>query len=411
MSEKLTAMFLKTFRLKNFKAIRDSGVVTFTPLTALIGYNGSGKSSLIEGLQTYQHIVTQGLDEAMHRWRGFEYIHNPPEKVSFFGSSRTDVEPISFELTGSAWVQDDYLIDMQVAIMPTNFVLIKSEQVGFHSIDFASRDSGGAIKFSGVSDADLHMPRLQGNVSALVNYYVDAYFGVPGVVADSVNEITAMQHLSRSIPSWHFVNLNPYVMAQPKIQTRSSEQIILNEDGSNIAEYLLDIRQRDEGAFMGIVEALRQVLPYADSLQPTLTTELGRSVHLQLTEGEMVIPGWLLSTGTLRVVALLALLRHPNPPPLIVIDEIENGLDPRTLNFLVEEMRNTVESGASQIILTTHSPYLLDLLSLSQIVLVERTQSGETVFTRPADDKSLREWSTRFAPGMLYTSGRLSTLA
>ena len=65
---------LKSFRLKNFKAIRDSGVVKFTPLTVLIGDNGSGKSSLIEGMQTYQRIVTDGLDEAMNVWRGFENI-------------------------------------------------------------------------------------------------------------------------------------------------------------------------------------------------------------------------------------------------------------------------------------------------------------------------------------------------
>ena len=51
---------LKSFRLKNFKAIRDSGVVKFTPLTVLIGDNGSGKSSLVEGLSTYQRIVTKG---------------------------------------------------------------------------------------------------------------------------------------------------------------------------------------------------------------------------------------------------------------------------------------------------------------------------------------------------------------
>ena len=41
------------------------------------------------------------------------------------------------------------------------------------------------------------------------------------------------------------------------------------------------------------------------------------------------VPGWLLSTGTLRIVALLACLRHPKPPPLLVVEEIENGLDPR----------------------------------------------------------------------------------
>jgi len=44
-----------------------------------------------------------------------------------------------------------------------------------------------------------------------------------------------------------------------------------------------------------------------------------------MTEGDFKIPDWLLSSGTLRILALLALFRHPTPPPLIVIEEIENG--------------------------------------------------------------------------------------
>jgi AAA15 family ATPase/GTPase len=58
---------LQALRLQNFKAIRDSGLLTLTPLTILIGNNGSGKSSLIEGLMTYQMLITQGLDAALNR--------------------------------------------------------------------------------------------------------------------------------------------------------------------------------------------------------------------------------------------------------------------------------------------------------------------------------------------------------
>src|SRR5713101_1659655 len=65
---------LQSFRLKNFKAVRDSGSIRLTPLTAFIGNNGSGKSSIIEGLETLQAIVEEGLDKAMQQWRGFEHI-------------------------------------------------------------------------------------------------------------------------------------------------------------------------------------------------------------------------------------------------------------------------------------------------------------------------------------------------
>ena len=114
----------------------------------------------------------------------------------------------------------------------------------------------------------------------------------------------------------------------------------------------------------------------------------------------------MLSTGTLRIVALLACLRHPKPPPLLVVEEIENGLDPRTLHMVVEEIRATISRGKTQVILTTHSPYLLDLLDLSHIVVVER-EAGQPTFTRP-DEDALAEWSKSFSPGRLYTMGNLT---
>jgi predicted ATPase len=198
--------------------------------------------------------------------------------------------------------------------------------------------------------------------------------------------------------------LNPQAMGQLRPQQRTGGKVKLSKDGSNIAEYLLSIRKLDQAAFDGIIETLKYVLPYATDLQPTLTSELERNIYLQLKEGDYEIPGWLLSTGTLRTVAILALLRHPAPPPLIVIEELENGLDPRTVHLIIDEIRRAIESGRTQIIITTHSPYLLDLLLLSQVVLVERVDGqGQPTFSRPADKESLQEWAKKFGPGQLYT--------
>ena len=150
------------------------------------------------------------------------------------------------------------------------------------------------------------------------------------------------------------------------------------------------------------------VLPYARDLQPSVTSELERKVYLQLTEADFKVPGWLLSTGTLRMLALLALLRHPDPPPLIVVEEIENGLDPRSIHLIVEEIRNAVLNGVTQVIMTTHSPYLLDLLTLEHLVLVERDANGQPRFLRPADSDNLQRWAADFAPGKLYTMGNFA---
>ena len=68
------ALELSQFHLKNFKAVRDSKPVYFTPLTVFIGNNGVGKSSLVEGLETFRDVVLEGVDPAFRRWRGFELL-------------------------------------------------------------------------------------------------------------------------------------------------------------------------------------------------------------------------------------------------------------------------------------------------------------------------------------------------
>jgi predicted ATPase len=213
------------------------------------------------------------------------------------------------------------------------------------------------------------------------------------------------------IGKWQFLSLLPDPMGRPAAKRMAGNgTMVLNRDGSNLAQYLLNIRTRDTAAFDGIVEAMRFVLDYANNIEPVETREIQPTMYLkmieQLRDGSIEIPGWLISTGTIRILALLAVLRNPDPPPLIVVEEIENGLDPRTIHMVLDEIRTTVQSGQSQVILTTHSPYLLDLLPLQTLVLVERENGGNPVFWRPSDSEEIQEWAKRFAPGQLYTTGR-----
>ena len=221
--------------------------------------------------------------------------------------------------------------------------------------------------------------------------------------------------VAEHVRGWQFLSLQPERMGLPVPQQRTGGRVRLARDGSNIADYLLDIQRLDalhkSSAMEGIVRTMAYVLPYARDLQAALTSELERKAYLQLTEGQFKLPGWMLSTGTLRVLALLATLRHPQPPPLVLVEEIENGLDPRSIHLLVEEIRTAVLTGVTQVVLTTHSPYLLDLLKLDQLVLVARDATGQPHFHRPASDAGLAEWAGTFAPGRLYTMGSLHEAA
>lgn len=391
---------LKSFRLKNFKAIKDSGVVKFSPLTVLIGDNGSGKSSLVEGLETYSDIANYQVNLAMSRWLGFQHIANASMESSLEqddnGAKNTAIE---FDLRGNV-TESSYRATMGVISNPDTFeTLIDYERVYIGTRKTIERDSDGKVRIM-----DLEVPQvIPPDVGVLPLPYS---FRIAFSLQEDEDASLAL-HASNIAFDWQFMRLHTGGMGHPRPLDRSGWKIRLDGDGSNIAEYLLDIRRRHKDAYDGIVETLQYVLPFARDVEPVLTNDLERTVYIQVTEEDYKIPGWLLSTGTLRILCLLALFRHPDPPPLIVIEEIENGLDPRTIHLIVDEIQDLVESGRSQVIVTTHSPYLLDLLPLSSIVLVERVD-GEPTFSRPADKEELEGWSQRFSPGRLYTMGALS---
>jgi predicted ATPase len=370
-------MSLQSIRVRNFKAIIDSRVVRLGPLTAFIGNNGSGKSSLIEALETWQAIVRSGLDTAMGRWLGIEHArHKAMEARERAGKQ---VNPIVFEARLRTSTKKTTRCEMRINNDPAaNRMFIASERLTFADGTFVARDpaSNSATGRSMLSAANLQ--------------YKDE---------------------ARQISDWEFLTLQPDSMGRPQPQQRTSGGVRLQKDGGNIADYLLEIQQLSPSAFDGIVQTMAYVLPYARDLQPSVTSELERKTYLQLTESDFKVPGWMLSTGTLRVLALLAVLRHPRPPPLLVVEEIENGLDPRSIHLLVEEIRTAVQSGITQVIITTHSPYLLDLLKLEQIVVVSRDGSGQPRFHRLRDSESLQRWSEEFSPGRLYTMGKLHDAA
>lgn len=411
---KTKAPMLQSFRLQNFKAVRDSHMVKLTPLTVFIGNNGSGKSSLIEGMETLQNIVEEGLDWAMQQWRGFEHVwhqgtsHSPVTKAL---QRPRFSNPIKFSLRGkypsSAEAETYYFKGATEINLAANRddLFIGREDITFRDwFRFTRGEDGRTAAEALMKDK----PPLE-EYERFYPIFLRNLGGKPSLtIAEQLADGESLfdEALGDYISDWQFVSLVPHEMSNPVYPQRTGDTVRLAKDGSNLAEYLLDIRNQDLSAFDGIIETLRYVLPYARDVQLSLTSELERTVYLQITEQKFKIPGWMMSTGTQRIVALLALFRHPHPAPLIVIEEIENGLDPRTIHLIVEEIRNVVESGKTQVIITTHSPYLLDLLSVSQIVLVERVE-GQPTFTRPADYKEVQEWSKTFSPGKLYTMGKL----
>lgn len=365
---------IKSLEVNNFKAI-ERGKVKLTPLTAFIGYNGTGKSSMLEALETFQVIVSDGLEKSMSRWRKFEHIHYKGKK-----------KQRNFESGGEKYLYApmEFIFNTMVDKRKTKFSSAIGQDLAGHIYFLEEIFSNPTTKAKRTPD---HQYTRQGSETLWLR--------------PEQSILSAEADTRKYIESWQFLSMNTFLMGNPYSQKKTGGKIILNHDGSNIAEYVLAIRDAKPDVFRGIIETIQFVLPYAADIQPVITQELEKMVYMQLTEQDFKVPGWLLSTGTLKVLALLAVFRNPEPAPLIVVEEIENGLDPRTINLIISEIHEFVKQNDCQVIITTHSPYLLDLLHLSHIVFVERKE-GKVVFKRPYDDEELRKWSKDYTPGELY---------
>jgi predicted ATPase len=96
--------------------------------------------------------------------------------------------------------------------------------------------------------------------------------------------------------------------------------------------------------------------------------------------------------GTLKMLAYLLLLEDPDPPPLIGIEEPENGLHHQLLEPLALEMkRYTERDRGPQIIITTHSPYFVDALTPMEVWILEKGGDGFSTIMRAADLPAVEE--------------------
>ena len=375
---------LNKIAIRHFKAVRQSGEIELTPLTVFNGNNGSGKSSLIEGLEAYSDIVVKGLDDAFEQWLGLGQTWNKAvlhRRRSTKDRGDAYDNPFSINLKGHLG-RGAFTSLLEVAPEPEgDKARIEKEFLKLPSGRLYRRDYTGRAE----------------------SFNEDALERVRKVAP---TESACPQDWANLCRRWQFLRLNPDSMGRPNRTRSMGSYPVLERDGSNIGQYLLSLREASVNAFEGYLDVLRFVVPYVRDLQATISDAIERRAYLEMTEEDFKVPGWLLSTGTLRVAALLACLRHPTPPPLLIVEEVENGLDPRTLHLVVEEIRAAITAETTQVILTTHSPFLLDLLDLSHIVVVERHE-GQPVFIRP-DALGLAKWAKDFSPGRLYTMGRLT---
>ncbi len=111
-----------------------------------------------------------------------------------------------------------------------------------------------------------------------------------------------------------------------------------------------------------------------------------------------------LSDGVLRFLCLLVILKTPDPPPLICIDEPESGLHPGLMPIVADLLRDA--ANRTQLVVATHSPQLVDALDVEHIVVMEKVD-GETLVQRLQDRSQFDAWLEHYTKAELWLSGEL----
>lgn len=376
-------MKLTSIRVKQFKAVDDSGTLKLGSLTAFVGYNGTGKSSIIEACEFLKTYAISGIEAAVSPWYGYEHILWQGAERRKHASSPFYTQPLALEVAG------------KVGKTPWR----------------AALEIGELAEESGKYAAGTVLPKREylrvGKLEA------ESIFGSRERGRPRAGSQILDDNREVDFRKWMFLNLNPHDIGQPRRRPEGRGEEPLMKTGANLADILKSFLDIDPDGFDSLLQSLQYIVPYAANLRPDVVKDLVETRSLiQLTERfgtgrDVPLSGWVLSGGTLRIMALLAALRHPAGPSVLFIEELENGLDPRAIGFVIDEIRNATMYDDKQVILTTHSPYLLDKLALKHIVMVERPPGEPPVFRRPAADEELAKWSKSFAPGSLYSMGML----
>jgi predicted ATPase len=205
---------------------------------------------------------------------------------------------------------------------------------------------------------------------------------------------------------------DPRAIARPATVRPNAE---LAEDGGNLAAVLDDIRDTDPERFSAINCALGQWLPEFKSILFAQPEPGSKSVVLQTRKEGVSVPANDLSQGTLIALAMLTLAYLPKPPSLIGIEEPDRGVHPRLLRLVQDaiyrlcypescgETREPV-----QVIVTTHSPYFLDLFKdhPEEVVIANRV-GMEAKFERLSDRSDIDEILSGVSLGEIWYSGIL----
>jgi predicted ATPase len=336
--------------------------VPLQALSVLVGPNGAGKSNFLAAVRFLGDVARLDLKAAIETNGGYD-------RLAFRGgSARPHI----------AFVVQAQITDHSSLKAPDVYGLSFGQTEGGHrwlvrSESFTFKRKGGPgrrITVGGerlesldlsAGDADAEVTRLDlQDTSALLST-------LPRMGhADGGEQVRAFAEL---LTTFRVFEVDVAAARRPSSLV---ERPVLAADASNLAAFLVHLKARHPAVFARLVDDLKAILPGLEGLELTPVGGAAAGAVVQLKEHGLrgLTPLAEASFGTVRALALLALLHDPKPPKLTCIEEIDHGLHPHALDRIVDRLRDA--SRRTQLLVATHSPSLVNRLRPEEIIVCER---------------------------------------
>lgn len=394
-------MKILNLTIQGYRSLKD---VSWSPddLNVLIGPNGSGKSNLLRVLELISVSARGQLGKYIQRaggmdplvWDGkadgikFVVETSPVEK-----NRDVDKDSLTYKMDmGRVGKGSTYRIDYE--LLGNYYRVEKGEQI--EPFKMIERDARNAVVF----DENEHS--LVAPEESIIEE--ESLLSLSSGPFTQNRFIPPFQAYLAGWSVYHDLHVNMDApIRQPTIARHETR---VEPDGQNLISVLHTLYTGDRDFKNDINLAMRAA--FGDDFDelvfpPAADQRIQLRVRWKTLSREQSAAD--LSDGTLRFLFLLTVLASPNPAPLIAIDEPETGLHPSMLPIVAEYAVDA--SDRTQVILTTHSPQLLDAFKdVVPKTTVVKWAEGETVLQNVGGEQ-LARWLKKYSLGSLFRSGEL----
>jgi predicted ATPase len=198
-----------------------------------------------------------------------------------------------------------------------------------------------------------------------------------------------------------FLQLNSSMMRWP---CRPDLPVAFQTDGSNLPKVIQYLRKEEPKAYALWIKHIQTALPEIKKIEVKEKPE-DRFLYLNVQhKNGTELPSWVISDGTLRLLAQTIIAYLPERNRIYMIEEPENGLHPLAIESVFQSLSSVYDN---QIILATHSPAILRLAEPQQILCFSKTDSGAVDIVRGEDHPKLRDWKKGVDIATLHAAGVL----